>query len=179
MIFEDFHNSLEGAESYSRCYDIKAEVAFNHCLKAKEDFKIARRIIDLGCGVGASSLFIARICPLAKITMVDPHQNPLEGVKRRLGKRFDKHLSLSATEFLEESGQSVYDVVFLVKSSHILISDNCRDIARCIKPGGYLMQIDGDVRLPSNIDDYFKRLWIDEWQPTEETLLVNSLWQKS
>ena len=173
MTFEDFHESMTDVERYSSFYDSKAEFAFHRCPEARDFFERAQMVADLGCGTGASTLFIARICPSAKIVTVDNSTQPLDAVTQKLGKRFQNHFPVSVHEFLKKSHQK-FDVMFLVKSSHALRSGDCQKLAEHTKKDGYLMQVDGDVKLPEQIGEYFQQLWIDE-QP----ITINSLWRKS
>lgn len=155
------------AETYK--YNITSSLRSNPDLEIA--FNSAQSVCDLGCGHGASTLFAANLCPQASITTSDDTKTPFLEVFQTIGPRLKNHVKSSARDFLEGATEQ-FDVAFIVKASHIISSSDCVNLARCVKEGGYVFQVDGDILLPNEMFKYFEPIFEDNG------LVITSVWRK-
>jgi tocopherol O-methyltransferase len=125
------------------------------------------KVLDAGCGVGGSSIFIARTIG-AKVTGITLSERQVEQARKNatahaVDQLADfKVMNYCATDFADES----FDVIWGCES--ICYADNketfIREAWRLLKPGGRLVVADGFVTSFANNDNPVIRRWLDGWQ---------------
>lgn len=125
------------------------------------------KVLDAGCGVGGSSIFIAKAVG-ANVTGITLSPRQVEQAKRNAEKNriCDKVdfqvMNYGATSFASES----FDVVWGCES--ICYADDkagfINEAYRLLKPGGRLVVADGFVSELGNNDDPIIRQWLNGWQ---------------
>lgn len=125
------------------------------------------RVLDAGCGVGGSSIFLASAlgCRVTGITLSrrQAEQATANAAKKQVTGLIDfQVMDYSATHFPDES----FDVVWGCES--ICYADNkeqfIKEAYRLLKPGGKLVVADGFVTLYEYNNDPVIRQWLDGWQ---------------
>jgi tocopherol O-methyltransferase len=124
-------------------------------------------VLDAGCGVGGSSIFIADTIG-AKVTGITLSERQVQQAKANAEKKGVTPLAgftvmnYCATSFPDAS----FDVVWGCES--ICYADNkeqfIREAWRLLKPGGRLVVADGFVTAFENNDNPIIRQWLDGWQ---------------
>ncbi|MBL7742867.1 MAG: methyltransferase domain-containing protein [Chitinophagaceae bacterium] len=125
------------------------------------------RVLDAGCGVGGSSIFLAMNvgCKLTGITLSERQvrQATANAQKKKVDGLVDfKVMNYCDTSFADES----FDVVWGCES--ICYADSkeqfIKEAYRLLKPGGRLVVADGFVTEFKNNDHKVVRQWLDGWQ---------------
>ena len=145
-------------ESLLRMNEIMIETA---------EIKSTDKVLDAGCGVGGSSIFMATVlgCKVTGITLSERQvQHAKENAaKKNGGGLVDfKAMDYSATDFPDAS----FDVVWGCES--ICYADDkekfIKEAFRLLKPGGRLVVADGFVTDFTNNENPIISQWADGWQ---------------
>lgn len=124
-------------------------------------------VLDAGCGVGGSSIFLASMlgCRVTGITLSERQreQATTNAKKKDIGDLVDfRVMNYAATDFPDAS----FDVVWGCES--ICYADDkeqfIKEASRLLKPGGRLVVADGFVSAFENNDNTIIRRWLDGWQ---------------
>lgn len=125
------------------------------------------KVLDAGCGVGGSAVFIAAATG-AKVTGITLSEKQVvhankNAIAKKITKLVDfKLMDYCATDFPAES----FDVIWGCES--ICYADNketfIKEAWRLLKPGGRLIVADGFVSQYENNDHPVIRQWLDGWQ---------------
>lgn len=180
----DYYNSTE--HSYKDAWDLNNSLAIhygywdekvksfpesllrmNEVMMETAGIKSTDKVLDAGCGVGGSSIFIAKNMG-STVTGITLSQKQIQQAKVNTEKNnlSDKvqfvQMDYCNTDFADES----FDVVWGCES--ICYADNkekfIKESFRLLKPGGRLIVADGFVTDFKNNENPVIRKWIDGWQ---------------
>lgn len=138
----------------------------NSVMMKTADIKPADHVLDAGCGVGGSSIFLASTlgCRVTGITLSERQAGLAtdNAQKKQLQDLVDFNvMNYSATSFPDSS----FDVVWGCES--ICYADDkdkfIQEAFRLLKPGGRLIVADGFVTSFANNDNPIIRKWLDGW----------------
>lgn len=125
------------------------------------------RVLDAGCGVGGSSIFLAASSG-CRVTGITLSQRQVElarenAKKKKVEALIDfKVMNYCSTDFPDAG----FDVVWGCES--ICYADSkeqfIKEAYRLLKPGGRLIVADGFVSELENNDNHIIRQWLDGWQ---------------
>lgn len=139
----------------------------NEVMANAAGIRAGEKVLDAGCGVGGSSIFIAKEsgADVIGITLSEKQvRHATENAKRNgvSDSTSFRIMNYSATSFPGES----FDVVWGCES--ICYADNkeqfIREAWRLLKPGGRLVIADGFVSQFENNEHPVIRQWLDGWQ---------------
>lgn len=139
----------------------------NEVMMKAADIKSSDRVLDAGCGVGGSSIFLASIlgCRVTGITLSERQVNQATENAKKKGISYlvdFKVMNFSAAEFPDAS----FDVVWGCES--ICYADDkeqfIKEAYRLLKPGGRLVVADGFVTEFSNNENIVIKKWLEGWQ---------------
>lgn len=139
----------------------------NEVMMEAAAIKKGDHVLDMGCGVGGSSIFLARQmgCKVTGITLSERQVQQAEQIAKEKGVNdlVDfRVMNYSNTDFTDNS----FDVVWGCES--VCYADNkeqfIKEAYRLLKPGGYLVVADGFVSEFNNNDHPIVRNWLDGWQ---------------
>lgn len=139
----------------------------NEVMMEAAEIKSIDKVLDAGCGVGGSSIFMATVlgCNVTGITLSDRQvQQAAANAKQKGVETFVdfKVMNYSATDFPDAR----FDVVWGCES--ICYADSkeqfIKEAFRLLKPGGRLVVADGFVTDFANNDNPVIRQWLDGWQ---------------
>jgi len=166
----DLNNSLAIHYGY---WDSKVKsfsqslVRMNEVMMEAAAIKSTDRVLDAGCGVGGSSIFLANEvgCKVTGITLSELQlQQAIVNAKARNADALSdfRVMDYCKSDFADES----FDVVWGCES--ICYAENKEDFIkeayRILKPGGRLVVADGFVTKFENNDNLTIRKWLDGWQ---------------
>ncbi len=139
----------------------------NEVMMEAAAIKTTDKVLDAGCGVGGSSIFMAAAigCSVTGITLSErqAQQASLNAKEKGVVNLVDfKAMDFCATDFPAAS----FDVVWGCES--ICYADNkekfIKEAFRLLKPGGRLVVADGFVSSFANNDNPVIRQWLEGWQ---------------
>jgi ubiquinone/menaquinone biosynthesis C-methylase UbiE len=139
----------------------------NEVMMEAAGIKSTDRVLDAGCGVGGSSIFLASIldCKVTGITLSEKQVKQAKefAMKKEVDRLVDfKVMDYCKTEFPDES----FDIVWGCES--ICYADDkekfIKEAWRLLKPGGRLVVADGFVSDFANNENPIIRQWLDGWQ---------------
>lgn len=142
-------------------------IRMNEVMMKTADIKPSDRVLDAGCGVGGSSLFLASMlgCRVTGITLSERQVNKATGnaKKKGISGLVDFNvMNYAATDFPDAS----FDVVWGCES--ICYADDkeqfIKEAYRLLKPGGRLVVADGFVSVFENNENTIIRRWLEGWQ---------------
>ncbi|MBI5858731.1 MAG: methyltransferase domain-containing protein [Sphingobacteriales bacterium] len=152
----------EGVKSFP-----ESLLRMNAVMMQAADIKPSDRVLDAGCGVGGSSIFLASLlgCRVTGITLSERQiqQATANAQKKAVSDLVDfKVMDYSNTSFPDES----FDVLWGCES--ICYADDkekfIKEAYRLLKPGGRLVVADGFVSDFANNQNSIIRQWLDGWQ---------------
>ena len=142
-------------------------IRMNEVMMETAEIQQGDRVLDAGCGVGGSSIFIAKNigCKVTGITLSERQvQQATENAKQNAVEHLVNFqiMNYCATDFPHKS----FDVVWGCES--ICYADSkekfIHEAYRILKPGGRLVIADGFVSNFENNDNPVIRKWLDGWQ---------------
>lgn len=139
----------------------------NEVMMEAAGIKPTDRVLDAGCGVGGSSIFLASVlgCKVTGITLSEKQVKQAEEFARKKGVDLlvdFKVMNYSATNFPDSS----FDVIWGCESICYAHDKEkfIKEAFRLLKPGGRLVVADGFVSAFENNDNSIIRQWLDGWQ---------------
>lgn len=142
-------------------------VRMNEIMMLEAGIRTGDTVLDAGCGVGGSSIFLAsRLgCKVTGITLSERQVQlaAANAKKNNLSDLVDfKAMNYCATDFADGS----FDIVWGCES--ICYADSkeqfIKEAYRLLKPGGRLVVADGFVMDPANNENPVIRQWLEGWQ---------------
>jgi tocopherol O-methyltransferase len=142
-------------------------IRMNEVMMEEANITANDMVLDAGCGVGGSSIFLAKQsgCKVMGISLSERQVIKAKEITRQKGladKVDFKVMNYCQTNFADES----FDVVWGCES--ICYADDkqqfLKEAFRLLKPGGRLIVADGFVKRLENNDHPTIRHWLDGWQ---------------
>ena len=142
-------------------------IRMNEVMMITADIRSTDKVLDAGCGVGGSSIFLASAlgCKVTGITLSERQveQATANAKQKGVSDLADfKTMNYCATDFPDAS----FDVVWGCES--ICYADSkqqfIKEAYRLLKPGGRLVIADGFVSVFENNENPVIRQWLDGWQ---------------
>ncbi len=166
----DLSNSLSIHYGYrdSRAKNFPATlIRMNEVMMETAGIKNTDRVLDAGCGVGGSSIFLASAlgCRVTGITLSERQVAQAKENAKKKGVeglvQFEV-MNYAATSFPDQS----FDVVWGCESICYADDKNAfvKEAFRLLKPGGRMIIADGFVTAFENNEHPVDRKWLDGWQ---------------
>lgn len=166
----DLQNSLaihygyrdEKARSFSRSLQ-----RMNEVMAETAGISATEHVLDAGCGVGGSSIFLAQHigCRVTGITLSERQSQ--QAMKNASERKVEDLTSFQVMDYCQTNfPDNSFDVVWGCESI-CYASDKeqfIREAYRILKPGGRLVVADGFVTAFENNDHPVIRTWLDGWQ---------------
>ena len=139
----------------------------NEVMMEAANIKSSDRVLDAGCGIGGSSIFLGEKmgCNVTGISLSERQINKAKelAIEKKVEDKVDfRVMNYCATNFPNES----FDIVWGCES--ICYADDkeqfIKEAYRLLKPGGRLVVADGFVTDFKNNDHPSIRSWLDGWQ---------------
>lgn len=142
-------------------------VRMNEVMMEAASIKSADKVLDAGCGVGGSSIFLASLlgCKVTGITLSEKQVKQADEFARKKGA--DQLVDFKVMDYCNTDFQDAsFDIVWGCES--ICYADDkekfIKEAWRLLKPGGRLVVADGFVTDFANNDNSIIRQWLDGWQ---------------
>lgn len=138
----------------------------NEILSEKAQIKKSDKVLDAGCGIGGSSIWLAKNiqCTITGISISEKQINNAQilALKNEVNNFVQfKHMNYCETDFEDES----FDIVWALES--VCYAENKLDFIkeafRILKPNGRLILADGMVNQIKNNNHPIVRKWLDGW----------------
>lgn len=117
------------------------------------DLQAPLNVLELGCGSGNLSLFIAHLFPNARLTLVDLSPEMLAKAKEKLAPHQSRVTFLQGDFFTIDLPQEAFDWMVSSFALHHLLDEQKQElypkIYQWLKPGGLLRVADGTGILPA------------------------------
>lgn len=129
--------------------DGRGQSAMSHVFSRFPDFQPAD-ILDMGCGVGASTLPAVQCFPDAKVHGIDVGASVLRYAHARaetlsMAAHFSQQ-SAEQTDFDDESFDLVYSCALIHETSHAAVPNIMRECQRLLRPGGVVVHLEVPLR---------------------------------
>lgn len=139
----------------------------NEVMAIAAQIKPSDKVLDAGCGVGGSSIYLANWirCRVTGISLSE--EQVLQAIQNAKKKNVEtltdfRTMDYCETDFADES----FDIVWGCES--VCYADDkekfIKEAYRLLKPGGRLVVADGFVTKFENNDNPIIRKWLDGWQ---------------
>jgi len=129
--------------------DGRGQTAMSHVLTRFPDLK-PRRILDMGCGVGASTLPAVQCFPDAEVHGIEVGASVLRYAHARAEKLgFPVHFSQQSaehTDFDDESFDLIYSCALFHETSKAAVPNIMRECYRLLRPGGVVVHTEVPMR---------------------------------
>ncbi|HEX5654590.1 MAG TPA: methyltransferase domain-containing protein [Chitinophagaceae bacterium] len=139
----------------------------NEVMKEAAAIQPGDKVLDAGCGVGGSSIFIASSTG-ARVTGITLSERQAEQAKKNAkGKAVEMLVNFQVMNFSRTTfPDQHFDVIWACESSCYADDkqDFIREASRLLRPGGRLVVADGFVTKPENNRTSLVRQWLDGWQ---------------
>ncbi|NPA70156.1 MAG: methyltransferase domain-containing protein [Crenarchaeota archaeon] len=148
---------------YSLAKGLFAKIA--RVLKELDELKRARKVLDIGCGTGLYSIYIARMYPHLEVHALDlPHV--IDKVTRKVVEKFglEDRVKLVPADFTKDDIGTGYDVVLDIGAVSPLQIDVLKKIWSSLNKDGTLISIH---MLPDTIEDELQTLLTVLWEHIE------------
>jgi len=132
-------------EQYTKFFEFRALSVYDLLARLPEDFK-PKSIIDLGCGQGLVTRYLASVYPKAKIIGIDNSDAMLDQARISYPK-----LTFTKNDIADFKGS--YDLIFSNAALHWLsdLESTLKKIMDNVNPGGYFaVQIPANFNAPSH-----------------------------
>jgi ubiquinone/menaquinone biosynthesis C-methylase UbiE len=129
------------------------------------------QVLDVGCGFGALTFILAKLCPHVQFTGIDSEPQCIEGAKTSAAQ-----LSLTNVNFQEGDANNIllasnsFDTVICqTVLMHVAEAGKVvHEMARVLKPGGTFMAVEWNERalwfnFDNLSDDLHSLAWYDQW----------------
>lgn len=110
-------------------------------------FGPGRRVLEVGCGTGAQTIFLAANSPGAQIVSIDTAEDSLAQARARVESAGHRNVTFLLADLfdLPFAGRSFDDLFVCFVLEHLREPDRAlRTLRRAIKPGGTITVIEGD-----------------------------------
>ncbi len=129
--------------------DGRGQTAMAHVLERFPELA-PKRILDMGCGIGASALPAAQCFPEAEVHAIDVGASVLRYAHARAehlgyGVHFSQQ-SAEHTDFADESFDLVYSCALIHETSHAAVPTIVREMRRLLRPGGVAVLLEVPLR---------------------------------